>query len=75
MPRRHAPLVSKAVVALAKKGFDADVDLAGRHVKIRCLKNGCLHFLVVPRTPSDRRAAANSRAVLRRLVQDGEARS
>lgn len=69
MTRRY-PLVDQAVAVLASHGHAADVDLDGRtHLKIRWVANGRKHLLVVSRSPSDRRAQANSRALLRRLLK------
>jgi hypothetical protein len=67
MSRRHSELTREAVVVLAEHGYAADVD--GKHVKIRWLQNGRKHLLVIAKTASDRRAAANSRAMLRRLLE------
>jgi hypothetical protein len=69
--RYKSPLAREAVVVLAKHGHAAEVDLEGEHFKIRWVQGDHNHFLVIARTASDRRAAANSRAVLRRLLQAG----
>ena len=69
MTRRQPDLVREAVIALAERGHVADVDLSGAgHFKVRWIANGRRHLLVVSRTPSDRRSAANARALLRRLL-------
>jgi hypothetical protein len=66
----HRPpiLVREAIVALAAQGHVADVDFDGRHFKVSWRQNGRRRLLIISKTPSDFRAAANSRATLRRLL-------
>jgi hypothetical protein len=71
MSRRHPPVVREAIATLGERGHAADVDLDGTHFKIRWVADGRKHLLVVSRTPSDRRASANSRTILRRLLEEG----
>jgi hypothetical protein len=74
MSCRRPPLsIREAVAAVAARGHDADIDLDGAHLKVRWLgHNGRQHLLVLSRSRSDRRTALNSRAVLRRLLREGE---
>jgi hypothetical protein len=72
MSRRRSPLVDDAVAVLSASGHAADVDLDGAHIKVRWVANGRKHLLVIARTPSDRRACANSRSALRRLLRQEE---
>jgi hypothetical protein len=68
---RPPALVSEAVAVLGRHGRTADVDLNGAHFKIRwTANNGRQQLLVVSRSPSDHRAAANARALLRRLLRE-----
>jgi|HubBroStandDraft_2_1064218.scaffolds.fasta_scaffold231639_3 hypothetical protein len=72
MSRRRPPVpVREAVAALTSAGHAADVDLAGGHYKISWTAAGRRHLLVLSRSPSDRRAQANSRSLLRRLLEKG----
>ena len=75
MSRRHSELTREAVVVLAEHGYAADVDFDGKHFKVRWVQNGRQHLLVIAKTVSDRRAAVNSRATLRRLLAAGGAAS
>jgi hypothetical protein len=65
-------LVRDAVALLADHGFKASVSNGGRHLKVRWFDDGRRYTLIVPATPSDRRGRLNSRAVLRRLLRNGE---
>jgi hypothetical protein len=73
MTRRHPPMLREAIAVLSEHGHVADVDLGGGagHFKIHWVANGRRHLLVISRSPSDRRAQANSRATLRRLIEEG----
>jgi hypothetical protein len=64
MSRRSSDLVREALAVLGERGHAADLDLAGKHFKIRWVANGRKHLLVIARSPSDCRACANSRATL-----------
>jgi hypothetical protein len=72
---RRSPLVREAIVALAERGLAADVAIDGKHFKIHWLQGGRKHLLVISRSASDRRAAVNSRTMLRRLLTAGGAAS
>jgi hypothetical protein len=70
MSRRRPPVpIREAVAVLAGRGLNADIDLSGRHFKVSWKANGHKHLLVISRTPGDRRASANARSVLRRLLE------
>jgi hypothetical protein len=72
MSRRRPPvLVREAVATLTSTGHSADVDLAGGHYKVSWVVAGRRHLLVLARSPSDHRAQANSRSLLRRLLDGG----
>jgi hypothetical protein len=72
MTRRHPPILHEAIAVLSEHGHVADIDLAGSgHFKIHWVANGRRHLLVVSKSPGDRRAQANSRSLLRRLVEEG----
>ena len=72
MTRRHPPVVREAIAAIAEHGHAADVDLAGSgHFKISWEAGSRRPLFVLSRSPSDRRCAANARAVLRRLLAQG----
>jgi hypothetical protein len=68
MSRRSSDLVREALAVLGERGHAADLDLAGKHFKIRWVANGRKHLLVIAQSPSDCRACANSRATLRRIL-------
>jgi hypothetical protein len=70
--RRAPDLAREAVAVLAERGYVADVDLDGKHLKVRWLSHGRHHVLTISRSPGDRRAQANSRAQLRRLLREEE---
>jgi hypothetical protein len=72
MTRCRPPvLIREAVAALSAHGHSSvDVDLAGGHYKVTWTAAGRRHLLVLARSPSDRRAQANSRATLRRLLRE-----
>lgn len=75
MTRRHPSLVREAIAILGDKGYAADLDLDGAHLKVRWLgRSGRQHLLVLSRSPSDRRAGANARVTLRRLLRAEERR-
>jgi hypothetical protein len=69
MSRRSSDLVREALAVLGERGHAADLDLAGKHFKIRWVANGRKQLLVIARSPSDCRACANSRATLRRVLR------
>jgi hypothetical protein len=69
MNRRRQPVIIREAVA-ALNGCVADVDLDGRHVKVTWTANGRRRLLIISKTPSDSRAAANSRSALRRLLRE-----
>jgi hypothetical protein len=71
MSRRPPVLIREAVATLASAGHSADVDLTGGYYKVTWTAAGRRHLLFLARSPSDRRAPANSRATLRRLLQEG----
>jgi hypothetical protein len=69
--KRPPILAREAIAILGEHNRVADVDVGGRHLKIRwCDDTGrrCLH--VVARTPSDYRTGADTRATLRRLLRE-----
>jgi hypothetical protein len=70
---RHRPpvLIREAVATLASAGHSVDVDLTGGHYKVSWTAAGRRHLLVLSRSPGDRRAQANSRSLLRRLLEEG----
>jgi hypothetical protein len=71
--RRGSELVADAMEMLIAAGAKPQVrngGKRGKHVKIDWLdRDGCRCTLVVPCTPSDWRARANARAMLRRLLR------
>jgi hypothetical protein len=69
---RHPSIVREAVAAIADGGGQGvDIDLnGGGHVKITWIKDGRRHLFAVAKSPSDRRAGANARAALRRLLRE-----
>jgi hypothetical protein len=69
MSRRSSDLVREALAVLGERGHTADLDLDGKHLKIRWVANGRRHLLVISRSPSDCRSHANSRATLQRLLR------
>jgi hypothetical protein len=71
MRRRRPPMLREAVAALASAGHSVDVDLTSGHYKVSWTAAGRRHLLVLSRSPSDRRAKANSRSLLRRLLEEG----
>jgi hypothetical protein len=72
MSRRHPSTVREAVAILGERGHAADIDTAGKHVKVFWQAGGRKHLLVFAKTPSDHRATANMRAQLRRLLRTEE---
>jgi hypothetical protein len=69
MTRRPPELVRAALAELAAAGISATVESGGRHFKIHFIdRAGRSRFVVVARTPSDRRAWRKSRAVIRRMI-------
>jgi hypothetical protein len=70
--RRPAAPIREAVATPAERGRSVDVDLTGGHYKVSLARVGRRHLLVLSRPSSDRRAGANSRALLRqRLREEG----
>jgi hypothetical protein len=61
-------LVHEAIATLTARGFIPSVS-GKKHVKIRWSDRGRSYVLVVSRSPSNHRARANSRALLRRLLR------
>jgi hypothetical protein len=70
MSHRHPPLVREAVVAPPA----ADIDLNGRHYKVKWLQDGRSHLLAISRSASHHNAAAHSRATLQRLLRETDVR-
>ena len=70
MNRAHE-LVTDAVALLQDCGFRPVVSNGGKHLRVRWLDHGRRHTLYIPASPSDWRARANSRAVLRRILRNG----
>jgi hypothetical protein len=70
--RRYPPFVHEATAVLGEHGYSADVDLGGAgHFKITWIAHdGRQRLFVVARTSSERRADANARATLRRLLRE-----
>jgi hypothetical protein len=68
---RTNDLVRDATELLATHGFTPIVTNGGKHLKIRWFDHGRRYTLIVPATPSDKRARLNSRAVLRRILRNG----
>jgi hypothetical protein len=73
MARHHSDLVREAVIVPAERGFAADIDLGGNHIKGSWFQDGRKRLLIASRSPSDRRAALGSRTMLRRLLAEGAA--
>lgn len=72
MSRRRPPvLLREAVATLASAGHSVDADLTGGHYKVSWTVAGRRHLLVLSRSPGDRRASANSRTILRHLLEEG----
>jgi hypothetical protein len=68
--RRGTELVVDAIEMLTAAGAKPLVRSGGKHVKIIWLdRSGHRCTLVIACTPSDRRARANARAMLRRLLR------
>jgi hypothetical protein len=72
MKRPNNDLVRDAVEMLIAHGHSPSVSNGGRHPKIRWVDGGRRFTLVVSRSPSNHRARANSRAMLRRLLRASE---
>jgi hypothetical protein len=74
MGRRRPPaFIREAVAVLDAHGHAADIDIAGSgHFKITWTTRGQKRVFVLGRTPSDRRADNNARAILRRLLREEE---
>jgi hypothetical protein len=69
--RRGSELVADAMEMLIAAGARPQVRNGGKHIKICWLdRHGGRCVLTLPCTPSDRRARANARALLRRLLRD-----
>jgi hypothetical protein len=61
-------LLDKALTTIRAAGFEPDV-VRNRHWKVRWTdRRGRTRLLVIASSPSDRRAQAESRAALRRLL-------
>jgi hypothetical protein len=73
--KRPPALVRECVVALSRNGRAADLDLRGTHYRLSWVANGKQHLLIISRSPGDRRAPANTRALLKRLQREEEART
>jgi hypothetical protein len=68
---RPPGIVREAVAALAERGHAVDVDVAGSgHIKISWEAGGRRVLFIVARNPGDRRADANARSTLRRLLRE-----
>jgi hypothetical protein len=67
-PPKHA---REALEILAAHGLVGILDWSGPHLKVRWVLAGRPQMLVISRTPSDRRAAANNVSILRRLLREG----
>jgi hypothetical protein len=72
MSRPH-PLVIEALDTLKARGFVPVVQNGGKHFKIRWVDHGRRYLLVISRSPSSFRAERDSRALLRRLLNNGGA--
>jgi hypothetical protein len=72
MRRRPSPLVRDAVTTLAQLGHAASLESSGKHYKVSWVAGGKRRALTIAKTPGDRRARANSLAVLRRLLRESE---
>jgi hypothetical protein len=72
MKRRRSAFVEEAIATLGEHGHAADIDIGSSgHLKIRWITaSGHRRFLVVGQTPSDHRADANARAILRKLLRE-----
>jgi hypothetical protein len=69
MSRRN-PAMNAVITELRAAGLDYEVSGGGnRHLKIHTRINGRQQNFVVAATPSDRRAALNSRAYVRRVLR------
>jgi hypothetical protein len=65
--------VREAVCVLGEHGYAADIDVGGKHYKIRWLgRDGRHHLLVLSRSPSSQHTPIHSRAVLARMLRAGE---
>jgi hypothetical protein len=63
--RRNFPLVRETLAILETSGFRADVERGSRHFRIKFGKQK----LIVSATPGAASAAANNRAMVRRLIR------
>jgi len=71
MSSRANPLVLEALDTLKARGLVPVVQNGGKHFKIRWVDHGRRYLLVVSRSPSNFRAGRNSRALLKRLLNNG----
>jgi hypothetical protein len=70
---RPNPLVTEAPDTLKARGLVPTIkDNGQKHIKIAWIDHGRKFLLIVSRTPSSRFAQRRSRAVLRRLLNNGD---
>jgi hypothetical protein len=65
-------IVRMTLDLLKENGFTPTVRNGGKHLKIRWHDGNRSFTVVVSRSPSDRKAAKNARATLRRILRNGE---
>jgi hypothetical protein len=68
---RPNPLVLEALDTLKARGFTPVVKNGGKQFKITWVDSGRRYLLVISRSPSSFRAERNSRALLKRLLNNG----
>jgi len=68
---RPNPLVLEALDTLKARGFIPVVKNGGKHIKVSWIDHGRRYLLVVSQSPSSPHAARRSRALLRRLLNNG----
>jgi hypothetical protein len=70
MVRKRNECVDAAILALKEAGvFDPLVVPGAKHLQVRWPHGGGMRFYVLPSTPSDRRAPANTRAGIRKILK------
>jgi hypothetical protein len=71
MKRHRSEFITDAIEMLTAAGAQPRISDGGRHIKVYWSdRHGHRRVMIVPRSPSDWRARANARAVLRRLLRN-----
>ena len=69
MNARTNPSYQAVTAALDAAGIAFAIRPGGKHASITFTHNGQPHRIIVPQTPSDRRAWLNARSHIRRLLR------